>query len=350
MIHGVRPVPRFAGLELTLRCPYRCETCGSAAGERRDAELTTREWETVLTALGELGCERVTFLGGEPLTHPDWPSLAAVARSRGLQVDMVTSGAGLTPAVATTMARLGFDSVTVSIDGTESVHDQQRQSAGAFARALAAVQTLRERGLAVGVTTQLNSATLPTLEPLAAQLEAAGVLGWQVQHTLPTGRAQTTDLTFAAAQIPDVLGKLRELHGRRGLRPHLTDSVGYLTPDDVMLRTPHGMPPRAWAGCWAGIWGIGITSDGNVKGCLSIPDPFFEGNVREEALAEIWRDPDRFAYTRGFSPDRLYGACADCAYGRLCRAGCTALQLSVHGRLGTSVHCFRAPTTSRSSP
>lgn len=342
------PEPRFATLELTLRCPYRCATCGSDAGRARDDELGRDEWHRVVEALVELGCRRVTLMGGEPLASPDWRSIAALATKRRLEVELVTSGAGLTDDVAAELAEIPVDSVTVSVDGTESVHDAQRRVPGAFRRALDAITSLRSRGVAVGVGTQLNTLTVPTLRELAPQLEAAGALAWQVQHTLPTGRARQSDLTLTPAETPALHRLLRDLAERPGLRPSLTDNVGYLTPDDGYLRTPPGMPHRAWGGCWAGLFAVGVTSDGRVKGCLSIPDPYHEGSLREEPLATIWNDHHRFAYTRSFRPDTLHGECADCAFGRLCRAGCTGMQLAVHGRLGTSTHCFRAHSRSPS--
>ncbi len=337
-----RPVPRFATLELTLQCPYRCETCGSDAGRARRDELSLAQWHRVVEELVELGCRRITLMGGEPLAFPDWRSLAELATRRRIEVEMVTSGAGLTEDVAAAMADVPLASVTVSVDGTEAVHDQQRRVPGAFRRALNTIATLRRHGLAVGVSTQLNTATVPTLAELAPQLEAAGALAWQVQHTMPTGRARCSDLTLPPAETPHLHRTLRTLSERPGLRPSLTDSVGYLTPDDVYLRSLPGIRQRAWAGCWAGLFAVGITSDGRVKGCLAIPDPHHEGSLREESLATIWNDRRRFAYTRSFHVETLHGDCADCAFGKLCRAGCTGMQLAVHGRLGTSTHCFRA--------
>ncbi len=343
-----RPVPRFATLELTLRCPYRCETCGSDAGSARREELSREEWHRVVDELVELGCQRITLMGGEPLASPDWRSIAEFAARHRLEVEMVTSGAGLTDDVAAAMTEVPFDSVTVSVDGTESVHDAQRRVPGAFRRALGAIETLRSHGVAVGVGTQLNTHTVPTLAQLAPQLEAAGAQAWQVQHTMPTGRARCSNLTLPPDTTPHLHRTLRDLAERPGLRPSLTDNVGYLTTDDVYLRTPPGMPRRAWAGCWAGLFAVGVTSDGRVKGCLSIPDPHHEGSIRDESLATIWGDGHRFAYTRSFRPESLHGDCANCAFGKLCRAGCTGMQLAVHGRLGTSTHCFRAHSRSPS--
>jgi MoaA/NifB/PqqE/SkfB family radical SAM enzyme len=45
------PFPVVAALELTLRCPCRCLTCGSHAGAKRARELDHDEWLKVIGAL-----------------------------------------------------------------------------------------------------------------------------------------------------------------------------------------------------------------------------------------------------------------------------------------------------------
>ena len=131
-----------------------------------------------------------------------------------------------------------------------------------------------------------------------------------------------------------------DLH-RRGLRPFVTDNIGWMTADDPALRTQQRGPERCWLGCFAGLRSVGITSDGGVKGGLALPDAYIEANVRERALAEIWRDPARFAWNRGFDRTGLGGACAECRFGAVCRGGCTSLAVAVHGKPGIATHCLR---------
>ncbi len=329
-----------AGLELTLACPCRCETCGSSAGRRRPDELSTDEWKRTIHDLAELGCRRVTFLGGEPLLRNDWPELAEAVVACGMIPDMITSGLGLDQDVVDEMVRVGVITVTVSVDGTRDVHDEQRRVPGCFDQALEAMGRLDRAGLQVGVTTQLNQKSLPTLAALAPQLQKAGAAGWQVQLTMPTGRANS-DVVLPPEALPDVFASLRQLVRRRGLRPFITDNVGYLTADDPLLRTPQGIPPRCWLGCFAGLRNVGIASDGSVRGCLALPYEMKEGNVRDEPLAVIWADMSRFRYNRCFDPSDLSGACAECVHGEVCRGGCTAMAVATHGRPGISQHCQR---------
>lgn len=332
--------PRAVAIELTLACPCRCVTCGSNAGQPREGELTTDEWLDVIAQLAHLGCERVSLLGGEPLCFADWPRLVEAARAHGLLVEMITSSLGVDQDVATQLARSGLLSVTVSVDGLAATHDQQRRVPGCHAQALRAIRLLDQAGLKVGVTTQVNQASLSDLEALAPLLQDAGALGWQVQLTMPTGRAGH-DLVLPPARMPEFHRALTRLGQRPGLRPTITDNVGYCTADDTHLRTLQGGLGTPWLGCMAGILGLGITSDGRVKGCLAMPNDIYEGSLKTESLAEIWGDPNRFAYTRRYDEAQLWGACATCSEARRCRGGCTAMAMSVHGRPGASTHCFR---------
>jgi radical SAM protein with 4Fe4S-binding SPASM domain len=333
--------PVVVGLELTLRCPCRCSTCGSTAGQARAGELTHDEWLGAIAALADLGCQRLSLLGGEPLLYSRWPELARAARSRNIVVDMVTSAQGLDATTAEKMREAGLTSVTVSVDGLEATHDRQRGVRGCFQQAMRAIRLVDSTGLKVGATTQVNQDTLVELEALAPALEDAGVLGWQLQLTLPMGRARGQDLALRADQTPDLLRLLRRMSTRPGLRPHITDNIGYGTPDDVRLRTIQGGFPRPWLGCRAGIDALGITSDGRVKGCLSMPDKYAEGSIRERPLADLWNDPAAFAYNRRFVPESLSGGCATCDLSPICRGGCTSVAMTMHGRPGTSTHCFR---------
>ncbi|HEX7596591.1 MAG TPA: radical SAM protein [Polyangia bacterium] len=339
----VRPIGlRVAALELTLECPCRCQTCGSNAGAARDDELSVSEWLGVVNELADLGCKWLTLMGGEPLVSPAWPAVARAAVGRGMVVDMVTSGVGMDATTAAALFEAGLSSVTVSVDGTAQVHNRLRGVPDGHAHALRAIGLLDAAGLRVGVTTQINGENIDTLEALAPELQSAGAMGWQLQLTIPVGRAAGAHLAAPPERMAELHQVLRRLAARPGLRPTLTDNLGYCTADDVQLRTPaRASRPRQWLGCFAGLAVAGVTSNGTVKGCLALPDACGEGNVRHEPFRQIWGDPKRFAYNRAFDPASLSGACADCEHGRHCRGGCTALAMAFHGRPGVSQHCFR---------
>ncbi len=93
-------------------------------------------------------------------------------------------------------------------------------------------------------------------------------------------------------------------------------------------------------GCFAGIRHVAVTSNGGVKACLSLPDSFLEGTIRERPLSAIWGGAESFAWNRDFKPSDLRGACTECHHGPLCRGGCTAMAVSAHGAPHQSTHCL----------
>jgi radical SAM protein with 4Fe4S-binding SPASM domain len=159
---------------------------------------------------------------------------------------------------------------------------------------------------------------------------------------MPNGRArQRREWLLEPSEMPLVHATLQRLVARRGLRPYIGDNIGYLTRDEPRLRTAWMQPPRTFCGCFAGRRAVGITSAGDVKGCLALPDEFVEGNVLEEPLERIWLDADRFSYGRAFDPASLGPGCAECAYGSICRGGCTAASLAFNGKPNQGSYCLR---------
>ncbi|HEY5955856.1 MAG TPA: radical SAM protein [Polyangiaceae bacterium] len=330
------------GFELTTACPCRCDTCGSDAGARRKDELDEAEWLELVRDVAGLGAKRLCLLGGEPFLHPGWYAITRLATDLGLDVDLISCGLRVSDAGVEAAKASGLSWITISIDGTEVAHDRLRRVAGGYRESLDAIRRFDTAGMKVGVTTQVNRCTLATLEDLASELEAAGAIGWQLQLTIPSGRAQLyPELLLSARDMPEVFTVIRKLVRRNGLRPYMTDNLGYMTADEPLLRTPPMCADRCWCGCFAGLRALGVTSHGEVKGCLSLPDAMSEGNVRRESIQRIWGDPERFAYNRAYQPSSLGTECRNCGYSAVCRGGCTSASVTTTGKPNSGPFCAR---------
>ena len=69
----------------TRRCNLRCRHCYSQSADLHyESEMTTAEGFAFLEDLAQFGAPVVLFSGGEPLTRPDLPELAARAVQLGL--------------------------------------------------------------------------------------------------------------------------------------------------------------------------------------------------------------------------------------------------------------------------
>ena len=96
------------------------------------------------------------------------------------------------------------------------------------------------------------------------------------------------------------------------------DVFGYMNAMSVELQ-----PVGFWAGCMSGLLVAGISSDGSVRGCLSMQDDkYIEDNIRNRSFKEIWQDKNSFKYNRRFDCSMLTGYCKDCTYAAICKGGC----------------------------
>ena len=325
--------------ELTLRCCFRCAYCGSRAGEARENELTTAECLDISSQLAELGCRRVNLLGGEVFLRPDWKEITAALTNLGMKVCIITSGFILTERELADLQSLDIESVAVSLDGPERVHDRCRR-AGSYRRALEAIRALTDRGIPTSVISALRADNAPLLPEFYETLKGYPIFAWQLQACSPMGSAGEGELDTRF----DPLAVLRFVASEAPRAPFTilaADNIGYFTPEEPAVR---GRKGACFGGCSAGLSTLGIDSVGNVRGCESLYDErFIEGNLRQKRLRELWEDENAFSYNRRFTPELLTGKCALCALGEYCGGGCRSYNHFAGGRLYESPLCPRLP-------
>ncbi len=322
-------VPRFCVWELSLRCDMRCLHCGSHAGQCRPDELSFDECLDVAEQLATMGCEKVTLSGGEPVLHPHWHELGKKLREQGIRVNIVTNGWSWSREQLDKARFAGLRNVAFSLDGLAKQHDAVRRQ-GSFDRVLAAIDMCVADGLPTSVVTHINRLNRRQLPQFRQLLTDRGVSSWQLQLGIPSGTMQQhQELIIEPADLLWLVPQIAELRNDEIAKPkvYASDNIGYYGLPETVLREQDD-PIDFWIGCRAGCQVIGIESNGNVKGCLSLPsarhghDRFLEGNLREQSLAAIWTRKEAFPFNRSFDERLLSGFCATCRYRDICRGGC----------------------------
>jgi radical SAM protein with 4Fe4S-binding SPASM domain len=340
-------VPRRCTWEITLACNLRCGHCGSRAGQARPDELTTDEAFVVIDDLVGLGCRDVTLAGGEPTLREDWPLLVARLAQQGVKVALISNGFTWSAELTQRAKSAGIHRLGFSLDGLERTHDCVRKAEHGHRKVLQAIDLCVAAGIPVVAVTHITQRSLPELESIHALLGQHGVSTWQVQLGVPLGnmiedRANVLGRDDIAVLLPRLVS-LRK--SGRSPRVVPADNVGYFGDVEEDLRDSSARI-KFWVGCRAGLEVMGIESNGDVKGCLSLPSglngrhDFVEGNLRRQRLREIWNNPDAFAYNRKFKTDDLQGACTNCEFGEICRGGCTWTSIAHAGHPHDFPHCY----------
>lgn len=329
-----RIYPQVVIWEITFACNMRCIHCGTSAGKPRPDELSTQEALDLVDELHGLGTESITLSGGEPLLRKDWPQLARRIHDRGMRTYLITNGLLVDEKIVDEMVDIGFDNVGVSLDGTEATHNHIRQNPRSFDRVVNAMQLMKEAGLRFCAISQVSNLNLDELDEIRQILIDLGCPVWRVQMTTSTGR-MTKDLVLSLENYPKLVDKILGYQKDDRIEIDVGENIGYYGCKGTELY--HGMP---YFGCYAGTRVAGIESNGNVKGCLSMPEEFVEGNLKESSFTEIWNKPGAFLYNREFTRETAAGACRECYYLPLCRGGCTTTSVSATGVRADNPFCM----------
>lgn len=348
-----QPFPAYVVWELTLRCDHACTHCGSRAGVARERELSTDEAMRVVGELAELGAREVALIGGEAYLHGGFLAIVRALTERGIGAALVTGGRGITEELARELAAAGLTQASVSIDGLEATHDRMRNLRGSWRAAMTALDRLHAAGIATASNINLNRTNHADLEALYAELRARGIRAWQIQLTVPLGRAaDRPEMLLQPWQLVEVVPRIAALKQRAradGITITPGNNLGYFGPEEVLLRSIDAGDRDHWQGCQAGRFVMGIEADGGVKGCPSLQSaPYVGGNLRERPLREIWEQAPELAFTRARTVDDLAGFCRTCPFAATCLGGCSFTAHAVLGRPGNNPYChYRARTLAK---
>ncbi len=340
--------PAYVVWELTLRCDQPCAHCGSRAGSERPDELSTAEALAVVSQLAALRAQEVVLIGGEAYLYDGFLDVIRALRDAGIRPTMTTGGRGISAELARAMKEAGLHSVSVSVDGTELEHNRIRKAPGSFESALAALTHLRAAGLTVAANTNVNRVNAPVLEDLYEVLKDKGIRAWQVQITVPLGRAaDRPQMLLQPYDLLDVVPRIAKLKERAfadGVRLMPGNNLGYFGPEEALLRSPKRGGGDHWQGCQAGKRVLGIESNGAVKGCPSLQShAYVGGSLKSRSLEDIWQHAPELAFARARTPSELWGYCAECPFAETCLGGCTFTAHALFGRPGNNPYChFRA--------
>ena len=319
-------------LYATDRCNSRCVTCDywRHSGSDLSLDAVTR----LLPDLSDLGTQVVLLSGGEPLLNPEWPLIAELLRSRGLQVWLLTSGLSLAKH-AKRVAEL-FDSITVSLDGTNPATYAAIRGLDAFDKVCEGIRASAANGLAPGlrVTVQrANYRELPAFVEVAKELGARQVSFLAVDVANPHAFARTSAASNELALGPDDLPHLQDC--LTAMESAYTDDFrsGFIAESPRKLRrilqyfaAVHGLGSFPAVRCNAPEFSAVVNATGQVQPCFFISGPsnlssnhgltraLDDGAMRElrsaiaagkrreckTCVCSMWRDPQ--ALRDGFLP------------------------------------------------
>ena len=266
-------------LYVTDRCNSRCVTCDYWRHGRDDMDLAAVT--SLLPSLAQLRTQVVLLSGGEPLLNPDWEAIAQALRSNGLKVWLLTSGLAL--AKHARRAAALFETITVSLDGTDPGTYAAIRGLDAFHKVCEGIQAAAAQGVppVIRVTLQrANYRQLPAFVDLAKDLGAQRVSFLAVDVANPHAFGRTDDFVSDLALRPEDLPQLERILDSMNQDYREDFRSGFIAESPDKLRrilryfaAIHGLGPYPPVRCNAPEFSAVIGATGRVQPCFFISGP-----------------------------------------------------------------------------
>jgi pyrroloquinoline quinone biosynthesis protein E len=308
--------------ELTYACPLHCPYCSNPLNlaDYRE-ELTTAEWQRVLTEARALGVLQLHLSGGEPLQRRDLVEVVAIARDLGLYTNLITSALGLSPRRAEQLKTAGLDHVQISIQADEPDLSDHIAGTPSYGRKIAAARLVKELGWPLTLNVVLHRHNIDRIGLLLDLAEELGADRIELANTQYYGWAwrNRQALLPSRAQLDRVEAIVRA--SRQRLEGKL--QIIYVIPDY------YSTYPKACMGGW-GRQQLTVIPNGDVLPCpaahtLNLP----RATVREHTLAWIWEESPIFQRFRGV--EWMPEPCRSCARREIDFGGCRCQAFQLTG-------------------
>ena len=266
--------PIFASYFVTYRCNLMCSFCFIRQG--RAKELDTQRAKEVIRKICSTGVPTLDFSGGEPFLRKDMEELGSYSKSLGCVTGVNTNGTLINEKRAPAVSQ-SFDYVTISIDGTEEVHDKIRGAKGVYAKAKRAMKLIKDYGGSVGISSVVMPSNAEQI--MNALDDLYGLYDYvNVQAVMPP-------VGPAGDGVKKLIKKLKELK---------SSGINLLVPEEFLDGIPFYLNKETPKICDAMKLYFAVDPLGNLLACGARTDIVL-GNVLEKDILEMLKSPPKEA-------------------------------------------------------
>lgn len=293
--------PNYITWFATNKCNLFCDHCGQRSSKALNNELTKEEFLSLVNDFKTLGITHISISGGEPFIRPDIFEIIKKLKENSFYVGIISNGLIINNDILKEILCSELDSINISIDGLQEVHDKIRRKKGSFNSAIDFLKSIVGHIEQRIVVTSVHPNNINNLEELQKIIFESGATSWVLRPVAPTGRAtEHPELLLNNEQLKKLIDfSLDSI--KQGIDLTLSHDVCYLGQYDSILRSSPYFPSTGWST-------FHILSNGDIKGLSEEYLPV-EGNIRERSLMDIWKN--EFKTYRNFEPSAV---CKKCKY------------------------------------
>jgi len=312
--------------EITRKCNMFCPHCyANANAQAENSRLPSSVVEKVISDLLDMGLEKFSFTGGEPLyAYEDILRYARILSPRGVYLRIFSNGTLFTNERITELKKAKINEIIISIDGIKSTHDTFRGVDGAFEKAIDTLKLLQPHFVTVAriTITSKNYHEIPDL--MEEYLLPLCLNKYNIKFFIPCGRGiNNLDYVCTSGQHHEVMKYLTHVQKQGYNISFLSNCYAFL-----------------WQGidkfCTCGKHQAYMTCTGDIQPCGYINVSL--GNVQTQSIKDIWKS--EHPVLKFLRKPQPYDRCKKCIHFTQCRGGCKASSYAIYGDIRrTDVLC-----------
>ncbi|WP_449434431.1 radical SAM/SPASM domain-containing protein [Pseudomonas putida] len=311
-------------LYITEVCQLRCSHCYMGERLEHARVMPLAKVRSTLALWRQMGGSKLTLLGGEPTTHPQFRECVQAAYELGYEKIIVTTN-GLGPArrAFKHLPPALFNYVQISLDGgSATTHDSVRGS-GTFKYALESAKQLVDAGYDIRFICTVSKNNVEDCLKLVAVADELGVtlVKYHVFSTIGTGK-EDEGAALSPVEWVEFCDRLKGLQGKSRCQI-------WFQPTYVRLRDLPKYHEEGYRGCIGRTMDrISIFPDGRCYVCSYLFDTDFHFCTMDENGIKVNPGVNEFTL---FAQALTQPSCGTCKSPASCCGGCPAEQYAMGG-------------------
>lgn len=331
-------------VEVTNQCHLSCIHCSSCASVNASESIPFDKLNLLIEQGLELGLERFTISGGEPLLYPHFFDLVCLLRRRGIEFCVYTCG--VLKDSNNILRPISYDEISKIVDakpskmifslqgGTSSVHEYVNGVPGSYEVTIDSIS----RAVAAGLPVELHFVPMQVngkdIELVVQTADKLGVSRVSLLRLVLQGRC-TSELLLPASYGKMIAEEVEELRLR-------------YPAVDIRLGAPFNCITMSGTLCSAAKNKLLISASGEVFPCEAFK--FLRGTrptIYNLQLRNIWLNDKLLNQLRALSDDGQVNNCIGCNNFTACGGGCPGERMLAYGDIcmGPDPWCVKTTLT-----
>lgn len=325
--------PLLVNWSLSVRCNFNCKHCYSRL--EKCSELSTKENKEIVRRLISAQIYFANLGGGEPFLREDIFDIALFARENGLHISVSTNGFLVDEEVIRKIKDGRISKVEVSLDSAcEERHDEFRNKAGSFKKAVGALELLKKNRIETAVSSVISKVNHKEVDKLIKLVKNLGIkkITFHNYKCSGLGLKNKDELDLTPLEWMEFYKNILTIKKKTG------DMVISLDdPVICLLKEFGGREKTIVPGSSCGKLSLAIKPNGDITPCGFMPIAI--GNILKDDLLVVWNSSPILQGLRNKTPK---GKCVSCEDYEECLGGCSARAYAVSGDFNQpDPHCWK---------